>query len=145
MRKLRLTGASAALAVAALLAGTSGAEAASYTPPGYYLLTAAQCEGGTKVGDRTLVNQLGETQGRQVVYRHSSGMRCALTYHHAGAPTQTRVNVRRDIWQTVAYDTGVFQYYAGAVGSYGCIYVSSHISLGSHSVDQFRSPTTKYC
>lgn len=133
------------LGIAGVLASASGAHAGSYTPPGYYLLTAAQCEGGTKIGDRVLTNRLGDTQGRQRVYRHSSGMRCALTYHYAGEPTQVRVNVRRDGWQTVAYDSGIYRYYAGAVGSYGCIWVNSHISMGPYSVDKFSTPTTKYC
>ena len=139
-----LTGVSAAaLALAGAVMTAPAAQSTVSVPPPYQLVT--NCPGGLVAGfPKYLTNSQGDQQGRLFLYYSSAngGTNCAKVYDDASGSHNMSVRMRRDDLSYQGSDSGYYSTYAGGVlvtSSNGkCIYVSGTLSMGSHSINQFR-------
>jgi len=144
-----------ALTIATLAAGLGlVAPAAAQTSPsplpkGYYLTSDNYCiQGGVKIGDHALSDLHGGYAGRQYVYRHSNGYRCAFVSDQLAGTHYMDVTINRPEWVTQVTDYGYFEEYAGALGSYGCIQVESYLEADGteyYSIDPGTPSVPTYC
>lgn len=99
---------------------------------------------GTKIREWQLRNSFGDKAGILRLYYSSSygGTNCVILYDNAPGSHVMSVGLRRSDLSYYGVDSGNYQYYAGGVeirhADNRCVYVKGKLSLGSHSIDQYR-------